>query len=131
MGIYPLSPDEKYGHDVYLIGNLLIDNKVDSVVLINGADDICKPCKYLKNGICVDIVNIGGFNKKHDYNFFIDQSILRHFEFNDGVIYEIDALLASIIQKAALDIFCKVWCFNNDNESRFNDTIAGIKKLIK
>lgn len=130
-GIFPLSPNTDYGHDVYLIGNLLINHKVDSVVLVNKADDICKPCKYYENGICADDIHKEGFNGKHEYNFFIDQKLLQYLKLDDGAEYNLDTLLSLFIKRASLEMFCKVWCFNDDNESRFTDTITGIKKYIQ
>lgn len=128
-GIYPLSPDNEYGHDVYLIGNLLINHKVDSVILVNTADDICKPCKYYENGICIDSLHIGEFKRKHDYNCFIDQKLLQYLQLGENTLYNLNALLSIIIETASLEMFCKIWSLSDDNKLRFADTLAGIKKF--
>lgn len=130
-GIEPLTPDTKYGHDFYLIGNLIINHKVDSVVLVKKGDDICKPCIYYENGVCIDGLHIGEFSKKHDYNSFIDQNLLQYLQLDENISYNLNALLQIIIEKASLEMFCKVWSFSDDNEMRYADTIAGIKKYLQ
>ena len=44
-----------YGHVMGHYGNLLAAGKIDTVSFTAGADDPCKPCQKLREGICTDI----------------------------------------------------------------------------
>ena len=66
-----------YGHIMGYYGNLLSAGKIDTVSFTSGADDPCKPCRNLKDGICMDVFSpeaakLNGFDRKYDYNMKLD-----------------------------------------------------------
>ncbi len=132
-GVYPLTPDLNYEHDFYLIGNLILDGKVDMVSLTIHSDDICKPCKHNKTGICMDSLEIDSFDKKEEYNRFIDKNLLQQFQLEEDLSYDLDKLLNLMTRKLSLELISEVWCYNSkeDNELRFVNTLNGIEKYIQ
>lgn len=132
-GIFPFSPDSEFEHDFYLIGNLLISRKVDSIVFTTKSDDICKPCKYHENGICTDSLDNDEFINKNDYNNFIDQKLLKYFRLDEDIAYDLNTILSLFIEKASLELFCEVWSSKHidDNKLRFKNTLEGIKKYMR
>jgi len=131
-GIYPFVPNPDYQHDFYLIGNLLLDKKIDSVVFTSNSDDICKSCKYNNLGLCADKLLIGSFTNKDEYNKFIDGNLLIQFGLEENRFYDFNSLLFLIKEKMSLERISEIWCYNDkrDNELRFQDTLSGIMKIL-
>lgn len=132
-GIYPFSPDEKFGHDFYLVGNYLINHQVKSVIFTAHSDDICRPCRYLKNGVCNDELDLAEFRTKNDYNLMIDQKLLFDFQWKENTSYQLDHLLSSIVEQATPELFCKVWSYSavDDSILRFTQTLNGVKRYLQ
>lgn len=77
-GIEKFVPDEKYNHNFYFIGNAVIDNEIDNVEFTFGFDDICKPCNYLKENICIDEFYYNdNVYQKNNYNEKLDIRLIR------------------------------------------------------
>ena len=128
-GIYPFSPNTDYQHDFYLVGNLLLDGKVDGIFLTANFDDICKPCRYNNSGVCNDKLSIDSFDNKNDYNRFIDKKLLLQLKLEENRIYKFNELLFLINEKLSLELISGVWRYNGkaDNELRLAYTKNGIK----
>jgi len=73
-GLEKFVPDREFGHDFWRVGNLILENHQVELKLVVGADDICKPCKFLKKGNCLD-------GKKQVWNKVIDERILEKLGF--------------------------------------------------
>lgn len=65
-GVERFAPDEKHGHDFYVVGNSVIDSRVGEVRFTYGSDDICRPCVCLRQGVCGDRFMYGG--EEHNKN---------------------------------------------------------------
>lgn len=103
--------ENPYGHSMGYYGNLLAQGKIDTITFTSGADDPCKTCKKLSDGICEDVYSPKdadkyGFSKKYDYNMKLDTGFNKElplvFSFGDekriDMIFELlDKLLTSDI----------------------------------
>ena len=74
--------EHPYGHIMGYYGNLLSAGKIDSVTFTTAADDPCKPCKNLVDGICMDVFSkaeaeLYGFARKYDNSMKLDTDIER------------------------------------------------------
>ncbi len=77
-GIEVFVPDRGHGHDFYKAANEIVQNHNTYITLTDGADDICRPCRCLReDGICQDsISHIDGIASKDRYNKLLDQRIM-------------------------------------------------------
>ena len=71
------SEESPSGHLMGYYGNLLAAGKIDTVTFSSGADDSCKPCRKLKDGICTDRFDAAttaryGTDSKYEYNKSVD-----------------------------------------------------------
>jgi hypothetical protein len=106
-GIEVFTPDKKYKHDFYRIGNIILNNKNVLLILTLDADDICKPCIFLKNGKCTDkIENHEPYTSKEEFNRLIDTRLLNQLGLKEGK--EITTLEFCSIMKNRLNIF-EIW----------------------
>lgn len=66
-----------YGHAVHLVAERVLNDRDTMLVMELGADDICKPCKYNVNGVCVDKIDTSyrpqAPPRKQDWNLLIDR----------------------------------------------------------
>ena len=131
-GVYPFVPDVNFKHDFYRIGNGIIDKDVEFITFTAKSDDICIPCIYCIDGVCVDSLTHSEFKTKNDYNYAIDKNILSNFLLAENSRYEIISLLSNINNTISLELINKVWVWSdeNDNKQRFANTVAGIRKFL-
>lgn len=132
-GLENFIPDKKYNHDFYLIGNSVIENKVDEIQFTHNHDDICKPCKYLKNNICIDRFSYNNIiYGKNDYNEKLDIRLIHLLGIDDNKTYKFKDIIYLINKKISLELINLVWYSSNkeDNEIRYNFTKKGIEKYI-
>ncbi len=124
-------PDEKMGHDFYRIGNMILNDKNILMSLTTGKDDICTPCKYCRNGKCIDsLSSIKDFDMKDDYNKALDKRIIEFFNLDlnkEYTSYE----LCNIYLSDASFIF-NVWKEEDDDKTdmRYDYFVKGAKKYI-
>ncbi len=129
-GLEKFVPDKKYGHDFYRIGNIILNNKETLLLLTLNGDDICKPCKYFKDGKCVDIVkNCGHYTSKEEWNKVIDTKTLKQLGLKES--QKITALELCRIAKIKLNVF-KIWKERPKEETvlRESNLINGIEKYF-
>ena len=130
-GLDVFVPDEKMGHDFYRIGNIILKNKDVGIRLTIDSDDICTPCKYCKNNLCVDkLDNIAGYTKKDTYNKTLDRRIVEYFSLDldrDYIAYELCSIYLSDV-----DFIYQVWQEEDDEKTkeRYRLFSIGAKKYI-
>ena len=107
-------------------GNLLSAGKIDTVTFTAGADDPCRPCRKLKDGICTDIfsekVAAGyGTDRKYVYNLRMDLAFIRALPdvFSADTERSIDDVYALLREKLTPEIILMNWPRKNRVELTF------------
>jgi hypothetical protein len=124
-------PDENYHHDFYKIGNIILENKNAILVLTLSYDDICRPCKFFKDGKCTDKVKSrGNITSKDSYNRVIDIRILNKLELKQGE--KLTALELCSLAKNKLGDISEVWKEESIEvvKEREKNLLNGINKYI-
>lgn len=125
-------PDKMYGHDFYKIGNIILNDKKTLLTLTLNSDDICKPCKYLKNLRCIDIVaNNALFKFKEEWNKVIDGRLMMKLGLSDRQI--ITALEFCLIANNKLENIFEIWKEEDDRLTiiRKEHLFKGIIKYLR
>ena len=122
-GIDEFKPDEKYGHDFYRIGNNILRNKQANLVLSIEGDDICKPCRFNKDGKCIDVLENN--RSKNELNKLLDQKILEYLELKENS--EITVTNFSILIKEKL--ISKIFSIYSEPAFSKEQTLARFKNL--
>ena len=125
--------EHPYGHIMGYYGNLLSAGKIDSVTFTTAADDPCKPCKNLVDGICMDVFSreeaeLYGFARKYDNSMKLDTDIERALPevFSFEKERSIDEVYALLQEKLTPDIILLNW----PRENRVELTYHGLKMAI-
>ena len=124
-------PDEKMGHDFYRIGNIILENKDVKLHLTIDADDICTPCKYCKDGKCIDkLTTIEGYTEKDTYNKELDKRMIKYYNLDINKEYTAEELCTIYLSNPE-NIF-KVWQEEPDeNTNKRHDLFqTGAKKYL-
>lgn len=132
-GIEKFIPDEKYNHNFYSIANSVIENKISKIQFTYGFDDICKPCDFLKDTVCIDEFKYDGIvYKKNSYNEKLDIRLIRALDLKIDKIYEFSYIINILNDKLNLELINLVWysCNLDDNKLRYNYTKKGIEKYV-
>ncbi len=130
-GLDVFVPDEKMGHDFYRIGNIILKNKNVDIRLTIDADDICTPCRYCKNNLCIDkLENIEGYTKKDTYNKALDRRIIKYFSLDLDKDYKAEELCR--IYLSDLNFIYAVWQEekNEKTKERYRLFSIGAKKYL-
>lgn len=93
-GIQVFVPDMDYGHDFYRAANEIIGNHRIRIEVTSGADDICRPCRFLgSGGTCTDcITHIKGICSKNSYNEMLDRRIMDILGLDEKAVYTAEEL---------------------------------------
>ena len=125
--------EHPYGHIMGYYGNLLSAGKIDSVTFTTAADDPCKPCKNLVDGICMDVFSkeeaeLYGFARKYDNSMKLDTDIERAFPeaFSFEKERSIDQVYALLKEKLTPQIILLNW----PRENRVELTYHGLEMAI-
>ena len=123
-----------YGHVMGHYGNLLSAGKIDTVSFTAGADDPCKPCQKLKEGICTDIFPAAvaaqyGIERKYDYNRKLDLSFEAALPdiFSFDQERNIDEVYVQLKEKLTPEIILLNW----PRENRVELTLRGLEMAIQ
>ena len=123
-----------YGHAMRTYGNLLSAGDIDSVTFTPGADDVCKPCKMLVDGICTDVfteevAKSYGMDRKYDYNMKLDMTFVQVLPevFSFDKERSIDDVLELLKEKLTPDIILMNW----PRANRVELTLKGLDMVIK
>ena len=115
-----------YGHIMGYYGNLLSAGKIDSVTFTTAADDPCKPCKNLVDGICMDVFSkeeaeLYGFARKYDNSMKLDTDIERALPevFAFETERNIDQIYGMLKEKLTPEIILLNWLRPNRVELTF------------
>ena len=126
--------EHPYGHIMGYYGNLLSAGKIDSVTFTTAADDPCKPCKNLVDGICMDVFSkeeaeLYGFARKYDNSMKLDTDIERALPeaFSFEKERSIDQVYALLKEKLTPDIILLNW----PRENRVELTYRGLEMAIQ
>ncbi len=124
-------PDEKMGHDFYKIGNMILDNKNLKMKLTIDKDDICTPCKYCKNNVCIDeLTVIKGYTLKDVYNKEIDKRLIKNYKLDINKEYTAKELCSIYYSNPKL--IYEIWIEEDDKKTneRVKLFIKGAKKYL-
>lgn len=83
LGLNLFVPDSRYGHNFYKVGNSILKNPQSIIILTTKADDICKPCKFLKKSKCADKMRSFVYSSKEEWNQIVDKKILKRLNLNE------------------------------------------------
>ena len=128
---YPISPS---GNAWGKYGNLLSVGKIDKVIFTTGADDPCRPCQKLKDGICTDVFSEEvaaqyGVDRKYDYNLRMDLAFIEVLPevFAPGTEQIIDDIYALLKDKLTPEIILMNW----PRKNRVDMTLKGLEMAIQ
>ena len=130
-GVEKFKADKKYGHDFYRIGNLISKNPNVVIHIIVKADDICKPCKFLKKDRCTDsITRTLGCISKQNWNEAIDKSILKTLGLKEGGQLTAIKFCQLAKEKLRAADIRKIWKERPAEEikSRIKNLMSGLEK---
>ena len=123
-----------YGHVMGYYGNLLSAGKIDTVSFTSGADDACKPCKKLADGICTDVFSAEvaaryGVDRKYDYNMKLDLAFAAALPeiFSFDTERSIDEVYAMLRDKLTPEIILLNW----PRDNRVELTLTGLDMAIR
>ena len=129
----PVTPS---GSDYGYCGTLIAAGKIDSVTFTSGADDACRNCVKLVDGICMDefttpeaIEFNKGFTRKYDYNMKMDTDLVAALPsvFSLGQERSIDEIYIMLLERLTPEIILLNW----DRENRVELTFQGIEMAIQ
>ena len=125
--------EHPYGHIMGYYGNLLSAGKIDSVTFTTAADDPCKPCKNLVDGICRDVfppeeAALYGFERKYDNSMKLDTDIERALPevFSFETERNIDQIYGMLKEKLTPEIILLNW----PRPNRVELTFQGLEMAI-
>lgn len=133
-GLEKFIPDVRLNHDFYFIGNAVLENKVNKVKFTYGFDDICKPCDYLKDTVCIgEFEYDGAVYKKNSYNEKLDIRLVNALGLEYNKTYEFNDIVKFISERLNFELINSVWsiCSLDDNTSRYLYTKKGMDKYIQ
>ena len=90
-----------YGHAVHTVAKSVLADLDIKVKFIVGADEICKPCKYLgKDGICTDVVSqLDPPPSKQEYNDNLDNLLFSYLGFEPDTTMSVKKYLEIVNEK--------------------------------
>lgn len=93
-GIQVFVPDTDYGHDFYRAANEIIGSRQTQIKVTCGADDICRPCRFLgSDRKCTDCIShIKGIRSKNSYNEMLDRRIVDILGLCEDTVYTAEEL---------------------------------------
>ena len=70
-----IPPDLDRGHAQHLVAEKVLGDPGCVVIMETGIDDICTPCRFVRDGVCTDKVDpaFHGTPLKHEYNKGLDE----------------------------------------------------------
>lgn len=119
-----------YGHAVHTVAKAVLSDQEMKVEFIVGADEICKPCKYLRpDGICADSLRqISPPMSKQEYNDNIDNRLFLYLGLAPGAVMTVREFLEIVNEKVpGIEKVC-THTFN-DQKSRLEGLTKGLIKL--
>jgi hypothetical protein len=125
----PLIP-HPYGHAQHTITQAILDGTVHEILLIVGADDICKPCIHLtEEGLCNDILpQLKHTLLKQDYNDKLDHRVLKFLDLKEGSVIQLKDFL-HIIETNISGLISVCTHPKEDKRSRRDGIIKGLLLL--
>ena len=123
-------PYPPMGHAVHTVAKAVLSDQEIKVEFIVGADEICKPCKYLRpDGICADSLRqISPPMSKQEYNDNIDNRLFLYLGLAPGAVMTVREFLEIVNEKVpGIEKVC-THTFN-DQKSRLEGLTKGLIKL--
>lgn len=118
-----------YGHAVHTVAKAVLSDLDIKVKYVVGADEICKPCKYLgPDGICTDVLSqLDPPPSKQEYNDNLDNRLFSYLEFEPGTIKSVKEFLEMVNKKVpGIEKIC------THPEQDMNERLEGLTQgLIK
>ena len=123
-----------YGHVMGYYGNLLAAGGIDTVTFTTGADDACRPCRKLADGICTDVFPQAvaeryGVERKYDYNMKLDLAFVQALPcvFTCGTEQSINTVYTLLTEKLTPEIILLNW----PRDNRVELTLKGLAMAIR
>lgn len=120
----------EYGHAVHTVARILIENPRTKIQLINGADEICRPCKHLLlDGTCKDVLHQLEIPiSKQDYNVNLDNTLFPYLELEENCILTFKEYLNILNDKVpGIEEICTHP--KEDKDYRLQGLIKGLQKI--
>ena len=126
-GLNHFTPDERFGHDFYRIGNMILSDKDVKLSFTIDSDDICKPCKCLIDNKCSDFMSNGFLYKsKEEWNKIIDKRLINYLDIQEDINLSSEEFCEIIQLKLTDNIIKRIW-----SERPKEETVKRIKFLKK
>lgn len=141
-GLEDFTKDQRYGHDFWKIGNLILNNPETELVITDGGDDICSPCIFYKPdvGKCGDKMPAPYDEQytKETWNKMIDGALMERLHLENGKSITAIALArlclsAMSTEQDAIEFFDNAWQEENPDlrEKRRNLTVKGLLRYVR
>jgi len=133
FGLNFFVPDPRYGHNFYKVGNLILRNPQTKIVLTTKADNICKSCKFLKNGKCTDKIRNFVYSSKEEWNQIIDKRILNILNLKKGDTFTALEFCQLANQKLTSIVITEIWHERPEKETkkRTKYLLKGLNKYLR
>ena len=130
FGLSFFVPDPRYGHNFYKVGNFILKNPQKNIILTSKADDICRPCKFLKDGKCIDKIKNFIYSS---WNQIIDERILNNLNLKKGDSLTIFKLCQLSRQKLTPIKIAEIWRERSEKETkkRIKYLLKGLNKYLR
>lgn len=134
-GLEHFVPDPAYGHDFYRIGNDVLAHPETTLKFVVEGDDICTPCKYYKDGKCIDSVdtNPAHLRSKDLWNKTIDKRLMELFDIKENDTMTVVSYAKHARERLNADVIGQVWHERPAEETRRRTELllAGLDKYIQ
>lgn len=133
FGLSLFIPDPKYGHNFYKVGNLILKSPKAIIILTAGSDDICKSCKFLKNGKCTDKIKNFTYSSKDEWNQKIDKRIFKHLNLKEKDSLTALGFFRLARKRLTTGIITQIWHESPEKETkkRIKYLLDGLNKYIQ
>lgn len=131
-GYEKFTPDLKYGHSFYKVGNTVLLNHDTELMFTVDCDDVCENCKYKSGKKCLDsLLGIDGYTSKDEYNKLLDNSIIKKLSLSCEKVYT--AFEYAGMLYANKDIIDSVWTLENGEITKKRNALffKGCQKYLE
>lgn len=115
-GIELFQPDSKTKNDYYFLANTIIYDDIKHISFTNYSDDICDPCIFLKDKICIDVINENNINLNKDvYCTDTNRMLFKKMNIKENCLYDFKYVINLVNKTINFEIVNKCW-FNFPKE---------------
>lgn len=132
-GIELFQPDPKTKNDYYFLANAIIYDDVEHISFTIYNDDICDPCNFFRDEMCIDTINENNINlNKNIYYVDTNKMLFKEMNIRDNCFYNFKYIINLVNETINFEIVNKCWFFLPKEKTKiiYNNIKNGLKKLL-